>query len=60
MCKLVLCRCPQCKAPKKRFATFDPMTGKTTGGTAADLANLLTVVVGLGGVAVLAYLGLSL
>lgn len=54
------CRCPQCKAPKKRFAKFDPETGKTIGGTSADLANLLTVVVGLAGVAVLAYLGLSL
>lgn len=53
-------RCPQCKAPKKRFAKFDAETGKTIGGTSADLANLLTVVLGLAGVGVLAYLGLSL
>lgn len=54
------CRCPQCKAPKKRFALFDAETGKTIGGTSADLATLLTVTVGLAGVGVLAYLGLSL
>lgn len=39
---------------------YDAETGKTIGGTSQDLATLLTVVLGLGGVGVLAYLGLSL
>jgi len=53
-------RCPQCKAPKKRFAKYNAETGKQAGGTEGDLATLLTVTVGLAGVGVLAYLGLSL
>lgn len=51
--------CPQCNAPKRRFAGFDPNTGKMQGG-GQDLATIATVVGGLVGVAVLGYLGLSL
>lgn len=52
-------RCPQCRAPKKRFSKYDAETGKTIGGTDQDLATLLTVTLGLAGVGVLAYLGLT-
>lgn len=50
----------QCNAPKKRFSKYDAETGKKVGGTSMDLATLLTVTLGLGGVAVLAVLGFSL
>jgi rubredoxin len=53
-------QCPQCRAPKKRFARYNPKTGKKVGGTSQDLPTLLTVTLGLAGVAVLAYLGLTL
>lgn len=53
-------QCPQCRAPKKRFAAYDAETGKKVGGTSQDLATLLTVTLGLLGVGVLAYLGFSL
>jgi rubredoxin len=53
-------RCPQCNAPKRRFSRFDVDTGKITGGGTTDLGTVATVVGGLVGVAVLAYLGLSL
>ena len=53
-------RCPQCNAPKKRFAKYDAETGKKIGGTSMDLATALTVTVGLAGVAALAVLGFSL
>ena len=53
-------RCPQCAAPKKRFARYDAETGKVKGGNPEALATNLTVVLGLLGVAVLGYLGLSL
>ena len=52
-------RCPQCKAPKRRFNGFDPNTGKQTGGS-KDIGTIATVIGGLVGVSVLAYLGLSL
>lgn len=52
-------RCPQCNAPKRRFARFDPVSGATQGG-GQDLGTIATVVGGLVGVAVLGYLGLNL
>ena len=52
-------RCPQCNAPKRRFLKFDAETGKTEG-SSVDVATLATVIVGLAGVALLGYLGLSL
>ena len=51
--------CPQCNAGKRRFAAFDPVTGKTTGG-GQDLGTIATVVGGLVGVALLGYLGFNL
>lgn len=53
-------RCPQCNAPRKRFARYDSETGKVKGGSPDALATNLTVVGGLVGVGVLAYLGLTL
>lgn len=50
----------QCNAPKKRFAQYDAETGKTKGGNPGALATQATVIGGLLGVGVLAYLGLSL
>ena len=50
----------QCNAPKKRFAQYDAETGKTKGGKPGALATNATVIGGLLGVGVLAYLGLSL
>lgn len=53
-------KCEQCGAPPRRFATFNVDTGKIVGGTPDALATNLTVVIGLLGVGVLAWLGLSL
>ena len=53
-------RCPQCSAPKKRFAKYDAESGKVKGGSPEALATNLTVILGLLGVAVLGYLGLNL
>jgi len=38
--------CPQCSAPKKRFARYDPETGNTIGG-GTPIAVLLTIVLGI-------------
>jgi len=53
-------RCPQCNAPRKRFARYDAETGKVKGGSPDALATNATVVGGLIGVGILAYLGLTL
>mmetsp|Transcript_5476 Transcript_5476/g.15689 ORF Transcript_5476/g.15689 Transcript_5476/m.15689 type:complete len:250 (-) Transcript_5476:322-1071(-) len=53
-------RCPQCAATKKRFAKYDAEKDKKVGGTSDSLATGLTVVVGLAGIGILAYLGLNL
>ncbi|KAL4418902.1 hypothetical protein ABPG77_004055 [Micractinium sp. CCAP 211/92] len=54
-------RCPQCNAPKRRFSRFNVDTGKIEqGGATTDLGTIATVIGGLLGVALLAYLGLSL
>jgi rubredoxin len=57
-------KCPQCNAPKRRFVKFDPLTGKIAGGGGVfaqlDAGTTATVIGGLIGVGVLAYLGLSL
>lgn len=52
-------RCPQCKATKKRFARYDPESGKKVGGVEGTAATAATVVLGLAGVGVLLYLGLN-
>jgi rubredoxin len=51
--------CPQCNAGKRRFNAFDPVTGKTSGGS-VDIGTIATVIGGLVGVAVLGYLGFTL
>jgi len=38
--------CPQCQAPKKRFASYDPVTGKV-GKTGANVSQFISVVLGL-------------
>lgn len=53
-------RCPQCQATKKRFARYDAEKDKKVGGTSGSLATGLTVVVGIVGILVLGYLGLSI
>jgi hypothetical protein len=53
-------KCAQCGAPPRRFAAYNQDTGKIVGGTPDALATQLTVVLGLAGVGVLAWLGLSL
>ncbi|CAG9467492.1 unnamed protein product [Pedinophyceae sp. YPF-701] len=54
-------RCPQCLAPKRRFAGFDPETGKkdTSAQLFAQVGTVATVVVGLGAIAVLFWLASS-
>jgi rubredoxin len=55
--------CPQCNAPKRRFAAFDADTGKIAGGKTLgglDAGTTATLVGGLIGVGLLAYLGFSL
>merc|ERR1711977_789374 len=47
--------CPQCNAPKKRFAQFDPNSGKIYGAEGAQLGTIATVVGGLVGLGALAY-----
>jgi len=45
--------CPQCMAPKKRFAPYDVETGKTKGG--AQTAPVISLVAGLIAAAGIAY-----
>ncbi|KAL3134126.1 hypothetical protein ABBQ32_008546 [Trebouxia sp. C0010 RCD-2024] len=52
--------CPQCNAPKKRFAKYDPDTGKIKGTKPIQIGTYATVIGGLIGVGALAYLGLKL
>lgn len=52
--------CPQCNAPKKRFAKYDADTGKIKGTAPIQIGTYATVLGGLIGVGVLAYLGLKL
>jgi len=52
-------QCPQCQAPKKRFAGYDPVTGRTTGGQATPLPVLLGVIFGAVAVGALFFYGLQ-
>lgn len=52
-------RCPQCNAPKKRFAKYDVETGRQVGSATGDLGTIATVIGGLIGVGILGYLGLQ-
>ncbi|KAK9811911.1 hypothetical protein WJX72_012300 [[Myrmecia] bisecta] len=51
--------CPQCSAPKKRFARYDAETGKVKGAKPQQAATLATVIGGLLGIGVLFYVGLT-
>lgn len=53
--------CPQCAAPKSRFAGYDPETGKTTGKGAEAIPQLVNIVGALGavGIVLLIVLGLQ-
>eukprot|EP00891_Asterochloris_glomerata_P008449 jgi/Astpho2/8449/Aster-07634 len=52
--------CPQCNAPKKRFAGYDADTGKITGKKPIQIGTYATVIGGLVGITVLAYVGFTL
>lgn len=49
-------RCPQCQAPKRRFVEYDVRTEQAKGMAEGTIGTIATVVVGLGGIAVLAWL----
>nr|XP_043630376.1 uncharacterized protein LOC122601697 [Erigeron canadensis] len=51
--------CPQCRAPKKRFAGYDPVTGKTIGGTLPPIGVIIGLIAGLAGVGALLVYGLQ-
>jgi hypothetical protein len=43
--------CPQCNAPRSRFAKYDVETGRATGNTSAPLITSAATVIGLAGIA---------
>ncbi|KAL2631424.1 hypothetical protein R1flu_016110 [Riccia fluitans] len=51
--------CPQCQAPKKRFAQYDPETGKAIGGGGTPISVILGVLAGAIAVGALAFYGLQ-
>ncbi|KAB2598879.1 hypothetical protein D8674_001799 [Pyrus ussuriensis x Pyrus communis] len=51
--------CPQCLAPKKRFARYDVNTGKAIGGSLPPIAVIIGLVAGLAGVGALLVYGLQ-
>ncbi|WCJ27929.1 rubredoxin family protein [Euphorbia peplus] len=51
--------CPQCKAPKKRFARYDVNTGKAIGGGLPPIGVIIGLLVGIGGVGALLVYGLQ-
>lgn len=53
-------RCPQCNAPKRRFVKYDGNTGKKTGMAEGTVGTWATVIGGLLGIGVLAYVGLNI
>lgn len=50
--------CPQCRAPKKRFAKYDVKTGKAIGG-GLPIGVIIGLLVGVGGVGALLLYGLQ-
>ncbi|MEW5299392.1 MAG: hypothetical protein WDW36_002412 [Sanguina aurantia] len=52
-------RCPQCKAPLRRFVPYDANSGKSMGMADGTIGTIATVVGGLGGIAILTYLALQ-
>ena len=51
--------CPQCQAPKKRFARYDVNTGKAVGGGLPPIGVIIGLVAGIGGVGALLVYGLQ-
>ncbi|CAI0426421.1 unnamed protein product [Linum tenue] len=51
--------CPQCLAPKKRFARYDVSTGKAIGGGLPPIGVIIGLVAGLGAVGALLVYGLQ-
>ncbi|KAK4804271.1 hypothetical protein SAY86_004088 [Trapa natans] len=51
--------CPQCQAPKKRFAKYDVNTGKAIGGGLPPIGVLVGLVAGVGAVGALLVYGLQ-
>ncbi|GLJ54012.1 hypothetical protein SUGI_1155560 [Cryptomeria japonica] len=51
--------CPQCSAPKKRFARYDVNTGEAIGGALPPIGVLLGLVVGVGAAGALLFYGLQ-
>eukprot|EP00250_Pteridium_aquilinum_P011623 c20202_g1_i1 orf=344-1141(-) len=48
-------KCPQCAAPKKRFAEYDPETGRALGGNATPIPVILGVLVGAAAIGALVF-----
>ncbi|KAJ1391240.1 Rubredoxin-like domain [Sesbania bispinosa] len=51
--------CPQCQAPKKRFAPYDVNTGKAIGGGLPPISVIIALVAGVGAVGALLVYGLQ-
>lgn len=51
--------CPQCRAPKKRFARYDVNTGKAVGGGLPPIGVIIGLVAGVGAVGALLVYGLQ-
>lgn len=51
--------CPQCQAPKKRFARYDVNTGKAIGGGLPPIGVIVGLVAGIGAVGALLVYGLQ-
>ncbi|GJP29707.1 hypothetical protein CLOM_g19333 [Closterium sp. NIES-68] len=49
--------CPQCSAPKKRFARYDPETDRAIGGGSTPILSLISIVVGVAAIAAAAFYG---
>lgn len=52
-------QCPQCQAPKKRFAGYDPETGNTIGGQSTPLPVLIGVALGAAAIGAFLFYGLQ-
>lgn len=51
--------CPQCRAPKKRFARYDVSTGKAVGGNLPPIGVIIGLLAGVGAVGALLVYGLQ-
>ncbi|KAL6320085.1 hypothetical protein AAG906_004594 [Vitis piasezkii] len=51
--------CPQCSAPKKRFARYDVVTGKPIGGGLPPIGVIIGLLAGVGAVGALLVYGLQ-